>query len=158
MGKRLVTQKDAENDISQNALTAWEAAQKRELKQMQERTEKLDALLIYFAQRLDKPQNISNLSHSELYDYSCLIQEQINAVLAYEEVAWQWPELEKKRAKELIDKAIISHQHLKEVLEGQCKLLAQRLENARIDKTDISHKNSIYRDSLNAGRMFDLQG
>ena len=127
---------------------ATEIAQGRELEQMSQRLEKLAALSLCFAQRLDR-----QLSYGELYHYSRLVQEQVAAVLMYQKVARHWSSCHKQRATVLLDKALTSHHDLTNIAKKQCQLLAQKIE-----KVDLPRKNSAYSGCQTTGQFFDLKG
>ncbi|MEM9424859.1 MAG: hypothetical protein AAF975_08765 [Spirochaetota bacterium] len=127
---------------------AWEIAQERELEQMKERVVSLDALLLCFAQKLD-----DGLGHREIYDYCKMVQEQVDAVLMYRDVAQNWPDYNKKRAQEWIEKALASHQYLTEVLEAESDLFAQKVK-----KINLPPVQSVYGGNQKAGQLFDWVG
>ncbi|WGK69499.1 hypothetical protein P0082_01165 [Candidatus Haliotispira prima] len=143
---------------------AVETARREELEQIRERIEKLDALSQSFARGLNQSKH-SESGHKEpgpeeFYNYSRLVQQQVEAVLMYQKVAGHWTDADKQKVKELLDKAITSHNYLTEVLEEQCKSLAQKMDNTELAlrKKTPQYYSSHSQNGDCTGWMFDMEG
>ncbi len=130
-----------------------EIAQQQELAQMEQHIGKLKAISQYLAQYIQFLHNINELEYNQFEHYSQILEEQVDTVLLYQKIAQYWPQSSKQRTQELLEQVIVSHQYLRKLLQQQCELLYQKIQNI-----DLPQKTLGYSTAHNIGQMFDLKG